>query len=42
MHIANFSDDGTMALCINYEIYEYIPLNELALSVYTDSNRKGF
>jgi hypothetical protein len=33
MHIANFSDDGTMALCINNEIYEYILLNELALAV---------
>jgi hypothetical protein len=34
MHIANFSDDGTMALCLSgTEIFEYIPLNELALSV---------
>jgi hypothetical protein len=35
MHIAHFSDDGTMALCLSgTEIFEYIPLNELALSVY--------
>jgi hypothetical protein len=34
MHIANFSDDGTMALCLSgTEIFEYIPLNELALKV---------
>jgi hypothetical protein len=32
MHIAHFSDDGTMALCLSgTEIFEYIPLNELAL-----------
>ena len=32
IHIANFSYDGTMALCLSgTEIFEYIPLNELAL-----------
>ena len=35
IHIANFSYDGTIALCLSgTEIFEYIPLNELALSVY--------
>jgi hypothetical protein len=35
IHIANFSYDRTMALCLSgTEIFEYIPLNELALSVY--------
>ena len=36
MYISDFSNDGTMALCLNLsgtEIYEWIALNELALSV---------